>query len=461
MDSKIKILKHALGLTPNYEQEVVLNKAFLLAQQEKVFQQVYAWLEENQGLEIKVNHQELFIKDFYSSFVSGEYQDVFYSLVYKQTLRWYHLGLTENQTLVLLSQMWQTLLAATNPLENFTLDKAICLLIDLVRVMSVNIFSLAKELEMLKEKSNYEAKRIDQAFSLLEANLPDNLVEAYLNHHQWKYIAISQILGKGHQDLPNLKPKDQCNLSQWLAAGGQMLIPASKWEEFDLAHGRVHQLADEIIHFAQTKQTEEIYSLLDELERASNLVSETLLGLIDASITELASFDPLTKLRNRTTLNSFIEQNISIAKRFNKKLGVILLDIDHFKRINDTYGHLHGDQVLIELAGALNEQIRPEDTLFRWGGEEFLIIGISDDNSENSMPQMAERMRRAIEVSEFCSNTANPVKLTSSFGVIEINYQDEIPMEEIFAQADKLLYQAKEAGRNQVFAVTVDATKKE
>lgn len=456
MKTKINILKQALGLTPSYEEEVALNSQFLLTHQAQVFEQLVSWLAANQGLEINLAPEELFIDDFYTSLVSGNYQETFYSLVYQQTLRWYHLGLTENQTLVLLSQLWQALLATTNQLENFNLDKAICLLIDLVRVMSVNIFSLAKELEMLKERANYEAKRIDQAFSLLEANLPDKLVKAYLNHHQWKYLAISQILGKGHQDLPSLKPKDSCSLSQWLNSGGQQLIPANKWQEFDLAHSRVHQLADEIIHFAQTKQTEEIYNLLDELEQASNLVSETLLGLIDASITELASFDPLTKLRNRTTLNSFVQQNTSIAKRFNKKLGIILLDIDHFKRINDTYGHLHGDQVLIELASALNEQIRPEDTLFRWGGEEFLIIGISDDNTANNMPQMAERMRRAVEVSLFCANTSHPINITSSFGVIEVNYQDEIPIEEVFAQADKLLYQAKNAGRNQVFAVTIE-----
>lgn len=456
MNKRIYVLKKALGIDASLEQEVAANSDFLAASQERVYSEIFAWLETNPDLGIKSRNQ-LILDAFFTAFISGKYDTDFYSLVYQQTLRWYHLGLTENQALILLSKMWQALLATTEEKNNFTLDKAICLLIDLVRIMAVNIFSLARELKALKQKSSYEAKRIDQAFSLLEANLPDKLVNAYLKHHQWKYLAISQILAKDQEGILELIPIEECNLSHWLDAGGKKLIPYNQWQDFEQAHIKVHQLASDIIHFAETKQPEAIYSLLDELEAASNLVSETLLSLIDNSITELASFDPLTKLRNRTTLNAFIEQNLSIAKRYNKKLGIILLDIDHFKSINDTYGHLQGDQVLIELAGALNEQIRPEDTLFRWGGEEFLIIGISDEQDDNNMYKMAERIRRAIEVSEFCSDTANPLKITSSFGVIEANYCQNLSIEAVFSQADELLYQAKNAGRNQVIAAIVNA----
>lgn len=456
MNKKIYVLKKALGITSLLEEAVAANTEFLLAHREQVYTEIFTWLKEYPDLEIKSQNQ-LLLDSFFIAFIAGKYDEKFYSLVYKQTLRWYHLGLTENQALILLSKMWQALLATTEKQKDFALDKAICLLIDLVRIMAVNIFCLARELESLKQKASYEAKRIDQAFSLLEANLPDKLVKAYLNHHQWKYLAISQILAKDQEEVLDVIPIEECNLSHWLEAGGKQLIPVNQWQDFEQAHIRVHKLADDIIHFAETKQPEAIYNLLDELETASNLVSETLLNLIDSSITDLASFDSLTKLRNRTTLSAFVEQNLSIAKRFNKRLGIILLDIDHFKSVNDTYGHLQGDQVLIELAGALNEQIRPEDTLFRWGGEEFLIIGISDEQDDNNMYKMAERIRRAIEVSEFCSNTANPLKITSSFGVIEAKYCQDLSMEEVFAQADELLYQAKNAGRNKVKALAMSA----
>jgi len=159
-------------------------------------------------------------------------------------------------------------------------------------------------------------------------------------------------------------------------------------------------------------------------------------------IEELAQQDPLTKLSNRLKLDRVVSKEIERIKRYQVDLSIILLDIDHFKKINDTYGHLVGDKTLIELSKVLIERTRNTDTVGRWGGEEFLIV-CPETNLDEAL-KLAEDLRQSI--SEYIFPEIN--NCTCSFGISTFKGKDNY--ETLLKSADEALYKAKASGRNQV-----------
>jgi len=160
----------------------------------------------------------------------------------------------------------------------------------------------------------------------------------------------------------------------------------------------------------------------------------------------LATTDPLTALNNRRSFYEKSEHERKKALRFKHAFSILMLDIDHFKAINDTYGHDVGDDVLKAIAGVLAGSLRDVDILGRMGGEEFAIT-----LPETSMPkavQVAERIRATIDAL-VVEAESNAIDMKISIGVASLTADGE-SVESLLTQADKLLYQAKEHGRNRV-----------
>lgn len=154
----------------------------------------------------------------------------------------------------------------------------------------------------------------------------------------------------------------------------------------------------------------------------------------------LSTTDTLTKLANRYHLDSTLKQAISSAKRYNRPLSIIMVDLDYFKRVNDLYGHHAGDIVLQKSAEILRENCRVSDTIGRWGGEEFLII--CPETEKNEAALLADKLRALIpSVAMIYTHTQ-----TASFGVS--TYHESDTLETLVIRADEALYQAKHAGRN-------------
>ncbi len=157
---------------------------------------------------------------------------------------------------------------------------------------------------------------------------------------------------------------------------------------------------------------------------------------------ELVVRDRLTGLYNRTKLDEVLEYEFNRSKRYNTVFGVIMVDIDFFKKVNDTHGHQAGDTVLCEFANLLQDNSRETDTVGRWGGEEFLIV--VENINKDAILMLAEKLRVSVDEYEF-----SIVKhKTASFGVSIYQTGDEI--NKIIARADLALYKAKSAGRNRV-----------
>jgi diguanylate cyclase (GGDEF)-like protein len=160
------------------------------------------------------------------------------------------------------------------------------------------------------------------------------------------------------------------------------------------------------------------------------------------TMTNLAHTDTLMRIANRRELDTTIIRETRRAARHNQPLSVIMIDLDHFKRINDTHGHEIGDAVLKETAEVAQSSLRLSDLLGRWGGEEFLVIAPQTDAAQAR--ELAERLRLALASHPF----AHIGHLTASFGVAEYHPQ-EMP-EDWLKRADLALYAAKHGGRNRV-----------
>ncbi|RLB52583.1 MAG: GGDEF domain-containing protein [Deltaproteobacteria bacterium] len=163
-------------------------------------------------------------------------------------------------------------------------------------------------------------------------------------------------------------------------------------------------------------------------------------------IYRLTTVDGLTNVYNKRYFMENLEREMSRASRYDRQLSLLIFDIDHFKQINDTYGHLAGDHVLKRLAAVVMENIRREDFLARYGGEEFAII-LPEIDRPNAVV-MAEKIRRLVEASDF-SFEGTEISLTISVGVATIEDQASDAVD-LIRQADGNLYQAKRSGRNKV-----------
>ncbi len=155
--------------------------------------------------------------------------------------------------------------------------------------------------------------------------------------------------------------------------------------------------------------------------------------------------DGLTNLANRKQLDALLAEEIARAHRHGRPLSMLMLDIDHFKRINDSYGHLAGDTVLRGLAASLQKRMRPNDKLGRYGGEEFCAI--LAETTLQSAATIANELREMIAAHIFVADK-HEVKATLSIGASTL--QPGMKSEDLYQRADEMLYEAKRTGRNRV-----------
>ncbi|TWH59367.1 diguanylate cyclase (GGDEF)-like protein [Desulfitobacterium sp. LBE] len=167
-------------------------------------------------------------------------------------------------------------------------------------------------------------------------------------------------------------------------------------------------------------------------------------GLWMKNIIYYAYKDPLTDLYNRRYLYEKLESELKRLNRSKTALSLVIIDIDHFKKVNDRYGHLAGDKLLTRISKIFTENSREIDTIARWGGEEFAII-LPDTDNQGAL-KYAEKIRKAIEKSQKCFG------VTVCIGLATID--KPIDMDILFAEADKALFQAKSV-RNKVVGVTL------
>jgi len=170
-------------------------------------------------------------------------------------------------------------------------------------------------------------------------------------------------------------------------------------------------------------------------------------------LSDAAAMDPLTQCYNRRELEVQLERNISSAVRHNKELSVFMFDLDHFKKINDTYGHQAGDLVLKKISSLVKKNIRTSDILARYGGEEFFII-LPETDRQKAM-ELANRIREKIANRRIKINGDEKIRVTASFGVADLGKSSDV--NQLVYDADEMLYKAKLNGRNIVMPGLIKA----
>lgn len=168
---------------------------------------------------------------------------------------------------------------------------------------------------------------------------------------------------------------------------------------------------------------------------------------LEKQLEAMASTDGLTGLYNRAIFDARIREELSRAQRYQQPISLMFLDIDHFKQVNDSYGHVAGDACLIAFAELLHNMTRKVDVVARYGGEEFVII-LPHTNSANALT-FAERLRKAVESDNTIHNDV-AIPWTVSIGLSSLEHDWNLAVEAWLERADSALYQAKESGRNQM-----------
>jgi diguanylate cyclase (GGDEF)-like protein len=164
-------------------------------------------------------------------------------------------------------------------------------------------------------------------------------------------------------------------------------------------------------------------------------------------IYRLMTFDGLTQIHNKRSFENSLEREVSRSHRYKRELSLVLFDIDHFKRINDTRGHLAGDAVLRQMAALVSGNIRREDIYARVGGEEFALI--TPEIQLEGARMVAEKLRGLVERTP-CKFEDQQIRITSSFGVSTLALDGKMAPIELYNAADQRLYAAKNGGRNRV-----------
>ncbi len=191
---------------------------------------------------------------------------------------------------------------------------------------------------------------------------------------------------------------------------------------------------------ARVKSMLRLKILQDELMQANNRLKS-----MNEHLQDLSTTDALMGINNRMFFNKRIDYEFQRAQRYRKDLTLLVLDLDHFKSVNDTYGHPFGDRVLKGIADVLLTCVRQVDIVARYGGEE-LVVALPETNLEQAMI-VAERIRSSVEETEIADGDAR-VKVTVSIGMATFPHDSIAQVEQLLKRADDALYAAKQAGRN-------------
>ncbi|MEQ1671850.1 MAG: GGDEF domain-containing protein [Hyphomicrobium sp.] len=214
------------------------------------------------------------------------------------------------------------------------------------------------------------------------------------------------------------------------------------------ADGTVEQIRSivEILVSLSAEGQSEAEALRAELKDAQTQALTLRRKLV--KVEKLATLDPLTSLPNRRHFDEYIDAAVTESHDDFTPLSVVMIDIDHFKRINDSFGHPTGDAVLKQMASLIAKSVRSNDLVARFGGEEFVLV--LKKTAKGDARQIAERIRTNILAENWVNPKSNAGlgKVTASFGIAEIIDNEE--PDGLVARADKQLYSAKKLGRNRV-----------
>ena len=272
-----------------------------------------------------------------------------------------------------------------------------------------------------------------------------NVDQAIYNHDRWYEGLIATLMCHLPYDEHDVHEESfrRCRFGQWLYGEGQRLLnDHESFPAIESEHRRMHQLAARLLLAAAGGNTIGVqdYELFTSAVKSLRLEATTLrheLGDL------LSHVDPLTGVNGRTSLLTVLRELQALVKRQVMPCSVVMMDLDHFKVINDTYGHQAGDRVLIACAQYVTQHLRPYDKVFRYGGEEF-VFSLQNASSETALG-IVDHLREGLAKMPVYYNEML-MGVTASFGIAPLD--PNFSVEQSLDHADQAMYTAKSTGRN-------------
>lgn len=275
----------------------------------------------------------------------------------------------------------------------------------------------------------------------------EQLTQGIYNHEQWHKNLTRTIICRLSYDQRDVAEDAhrQCRFGQWYynSSVSQALCHYAAFAAADAEHARMHQLAARLLR-ASTSEASIPANDYDNFANSLDRLRLQLYSLKREIEDSLYRHDPLTGAESRMGMLTTLRQMLEMVKRHVVQCSIAFMDLDQFKMINDSYGHLIGDQVLKASVHYVKEHMRPYDNVFRYGGEEFLI---SMPNTNLDVGHAAiERMREGLAATALAHEGVRPILATASFGIALLD--PDVTVEDSIDRADKAMYAAKNAGRN-------------
>jgi len=290
---------------------------------------------------------------------------------------------------------------------------------------------------------------IDGDLPLIENQLRESMALVHVNDHlRWMKKMIYDIKNGCIQTSIELS-STKCEFSIWLdSLDKNKYLNTKDLEEIKKLHSKIHSIGKNIYNSIQNENFNQAligYLVLAKL--SLHMVNSLNVKITEKELVIKAETDPLTGLKNRQTMFPILKKMLELHSIASQPFTIALLDIDYFKKINDEYGHQIGDEALKHIARIITKQIRESDIVFRYGGEEFLIIFAY--NSLQGGIFLSEKIRVAIEQEPFSYADIN-LPITASIGLSEYIPSVRKDYKSLISDADKQLYVAKESGRNRI-----------
>ena len=250
---------------------------------------------------------------------------------------------------------------------------------------------------------------------------------------------------------PDAEPADNSAFSLWLQYKGELIF--ADHPDLDALYSDQRAIAEVFQRAARSCGSHDKLEFLQHITDLNEVVTKACwhLGeLVNHTLEQSNIRDPLTGILNRRFLPYIMRQQIRHCRSHDQSFTVLLLDLDHFKKINDTYGHPVGDAVLTQFAETLQSCIRVSDFIFRYGGEEFLVVLVNTGLDQALIA--AEKIRRTVENTPFNVKNDKQLRITLSIGVAQ--YDGHPDYENLIERADKAVYLAKSNGRNRCEALS-------
>ncbi len=293
---------------------------------------------------------------------------------------------------------------------------------------------------MTKSASYFDADELEQALKVLN--------DAIKNHRRWfNRLHTSLLCGVPFaEDILDEEAHTHCQFGQWYYSDACEKVKLfSEFRELEPVHQYMHDHARDLARKSLDKQAIQPQDYEPFLTNQHYLI-DLLIQLRDKLIDHRHSLDALTGAVSRKSITLLLEQEFEQARRYGKVYSVAMFDVDYFKQINDTYGHMVGDQVLKQITQFLLQSLRKSDRVGRYGGEEFLVM--LPETNEQQAYHVMDLCRDRLAVHDLKGNE-HAINVTASIGISQLDADDEDAWLAV-KRADVALYRAKHQGRNRV-----------